>query len=95
MVLAALVREAAQRGQLLRAARDAAGRHVRLLVPVQNRGRGTDVGVWVNKQLRELGEIVFLGAVARVYLHNTEHWWFATGHREKRIRLDSRLLPLR
>jgi hypothetical protein len=39
-----LVREAAQRGQLLRAARDAAGRHVRLLVPVQNRGRGTDVG---------------------------------------------------
>jgi xanthine dehydrogenase small subunit len=40
---------------------------------------GTDIGLWVNKQFRELGEIVYLGAVAELKTIRTTQGWLEIG----------------
>ncbi|MDO6388133.1 MULTISPECIES: xanthine dehydrogenase small subunit [unclassified Uliginosibacterium] len=40
---------------------------------------GTDIGLWVTKQLRELGDIIYLGAVEELCRTETDDTWLTLG----------------
>ncbi|KAF7599317.1 MAG: hypothetical protein CGU29_08205 [Candidatus Dactylopiibacterium carminicum] len=40
---------------------------------------GTDIGLWVTKQLRDLGDVIYLGAVRELQCTKVDHEWITLG----------------